>query len=128
MIESGNQAPFARRLGFELSAVGEGWAEFTGVTSDDLYNPNGSVHGGFAAALLDSAMGCAIHTMLKDGAGYTTIELKINYIRAMFADTGRVTARGDVIHVGRRTATADGRLTDERGRLIAHGSTTCLIL
>lgn len=97
-------------------------------TKPDFANPLGSVHGGIAATLLDSALGCAVHTTLPAGVGFTTLELKVNYIRTVAVDAGRLTAEGTTIHVGRRTATAEGRVTDERGKLIAHATTTCMIL
>ena len=92
------------------------------------YNPIGSVHGGWAATLLDSCVACAIHSTLPAGKGYTTLELKVNYVRALTEATGPVRAEGKVIHVGGRTATAEGRITDAHGKLYAHASTTCLIL
>jgi uncharacterized protein (TIGR00369 family) len=91
------------------------------------YNPIGSVHGGYAATLLDSAMGLAIHTMLPPGTGYTTLEFKINFIKGMTHDTGPVRSEGRTLSVGRRTATAEGRITDAKGRLLAHATTTCLV-
>ena len=91
------------------------------------YNPLGSVHGGIAATLLDSVMGCCIHTTLKAGTGYTTVEIKVNYIRAMTDKTGQVRAEGKVINVGARIATSEGRLVDAAGKLLAHGTTTCLV-
>lgn len=91
------------------------------------YNPIGSVHGGYAATLLDSVMGLAIHTMLPAGAGYTTLEFKVSFIKGMTSDTGRVRSEGRTLHVGRRSATAEGRITDAKGRLLAHATTTCLI-
>ena len=93
----------------------------------DHYNPLGSVHGGIAATLLDSVMGCCIHTTLKAGTGYTTVEIKVNYIRAMTDKTGQVRAEGKVINVGARIATSEGRLVDAAGKLLAHGTTTCLV-
>ena len=93
----------------------------------DHYNPLGSVHGGIAATLLDSVMGCCIHTTLKAGIGYTTVEIKVNYVRAMTDKTGPVRAEGKVINVGSRIATSEGRLVDAAGKLLAHGTTTCLI-
>jgi uncharacterized protein (TIGR00369 family) len=91
------------------------------------YNPIGSVHGGYAATLLDSAMGLAIHTMLPPGTGYTTLEFKISFIKGMTHDTGPVRSEGRTLSVGRRTATAEGRITDAKGRLLAHATTTCLV-
>jgi len=91
------------------------------------YNPIGSVHGSYAAALLDSAMGMAVHSMLPAGTGYTTLEFKISFIRGMAEDTGPVRSEGRTLRVGRRAATAEGRITDSKGRLLAHATTTCLV-
>ena len=91
------------------------------------YNPIGSVHGGYAATLLDSAMGLAVHTMLPPGTGYTTLEFKISFIRGMTQDTGAVRTEGKTLNVGRRAATAEARITDAKGRLLAHATTTCLV-
>jgi uncharacterized protein (TIGR00369 family) len=91
------------------------------------YNPIGSVHGGYAAILLDSAMGLAIHSMLPAGTGYTTLEFKISFIRGMSANTGTIRAEGRTLNVGRRAATAEARITDASGRLLAHATTTCLV-
>jgi uncharacterized protein (TIGR00369 family) len=91
------------------------------------YNPIGSVHGGYAATLLDSAMGLAVHTALPAGTGYTTLEFKISFIRGMTKDTGPVRTEGRTMNVGRRAATAEARITDSKGRLLAHATTTCLV-
>jgi uncharacterized protein (TIGR00369 family) len=91
------------------------------------YNPIGSVHGGYAATLLDSAMGLAVHSMLPAGTGYTTLEFKLSFIRGMTKDSGTVRSEGRTLHVGRRTATAEARITDSTGRLLAHATTTCLV-
>src|ERR1700682_4113709 len=91
------------------------------------YNPIGSVHGGYAATLLDSAMGLAVHTMLPAGTGYTTLEFKVSFIKGMTEDTGLVRTEGRTLNVGRRAATAEARITDTKGRLLAHATTTCLI-
>jgi uncharacterized protein (TIGR00369 family) len=91
------------------------------------YNPIGSVHGGYAATLLDSAMGLAVHTALPAGTGYTTLEFKISFIRGMTEDTGVVRTEGRTMNVGRRAATAEARITDAKGRLLAHATTTCLV-
>lgn len=91
------------------------------------YNPIGSVHGGVALTLLDSAMGCAVHTLLDAGVGYTTLEVKTNFVRPITADTGPIRCEGTVIHSGSRIATAEGKLTDAAGKLLAHGTTTCMI-
>jgi uncharacterized protein (TIGR00369 family) len=121
-------APIAELMGFEPVEAEEGRVVFVSVPRLDHYNPIGSVHGGFAATLLDSAMGCAVHTMLPEGTGYTTLELKVNFVRPIAADTGRVLCEGKVIHSGRRVATAEGSLIAEQsGKLLAHGTTTCLI-
>jgi uncharacterized protein (TIGR00369 family) len=121
--------PIARLLGFSLVEVERGRAVFALEPAEWMYNPIGSVHGGVAATLLDSCMGCAVHTTLPPGAAYTTTDLQVRYLRAMGADTGRVLAEGTVVHAGGRTATAEGRLFAERdGKLIAHGSTGCVIL
>ncbi|MCG6206987.1 PaaI family thioesterase [Rhodopseudomonas sp. HC1] len=91
------------------------------------YNPIGSVHGGYAATLLDSAMGLAVQSMLKPGQGYTTLEFKISFIRGMSQDSGVVRTEGRTLNVGRRAATAEARITDSSGRLLAHATTTCLV-
>jgi uncharacterized protein (TIGR00369 family) len=120
-------APLCVRLGFRLSEVGDGYVVFTGTPDGDYNNPAGVIHGGWTAAVLDSALGCAVQTQLEAGVAYSTIELKVNYVRAMTAATGEVFCRGEVIHVGRRTATSHARLVDGEGRLYAHGSCTCMI-
>ncbi|MBB5048398.1 uncharacterized protein (TIGR00369 family) [Rhodopseudomonas rhenobacensis] len=91
------------------------------------YNPIGSVHGGYAATLLDSAMGLAVHSMLPPGQGYTTLEFKVSFIKGMTKDSGAVKTEGRTLNVGRRTATAEARITDAQGRLLAHATTTCLV-
>ena len=120
--------PLAALLNFNLVELGEGYAVFAVDPAEYHYNPIGMVHGGLAATLLDSAMGCAIHSTLPAGAGYTTLEIKVNFIRAMSAETGRVRCEAKIVHVGARTATAEGRVVDNSGKLYAHGTTTCLIL
>jgi uncharacterized protein (TIGR00369 family) len=119
--------PLAKVLGFWIDEVEAGRVVFAYEPVIDHYNPIGSVHGGIAATLLDSVMGCSVHTQLKAGIGYTTVEIKINYVRAMTDKTGRVRAEGNVINLGSRIATAEGRLTDAAGKLLAHGTTTCLL-
>lgn len=121
-------APLARVLGFVLAEVESGRAVFEIEPMEFHYNPIGSVHGGVACTLLDSAMGCAVHTTLPAGTGYTTAELKVNLVRAITTATGLLRAEGKVIHRGGRIATAEGHLRDREGRLYAHGTTTCLIL
>jgi uncharacterized protein (TIGR00369 family) len=120
--------PIAALLGFELVEVEEGRAVFAVTPEEFHYNPIGVVHGGLAATLLDSAMGCAVHTTLPAGTGYTTLEVKVNFARAITRDTGRVVCDASLIHRGRTVATAEGRVTAERtGKLLAHGTTTCLL-
>jgi uncharacterized protein (TIGR00369 family) len=119
--------PLSKVLGFRIVEIEAGRAVFAYEPVFDHYNPLGSVHGGIAATLLDSVMGCCIHTMLKAGTGYTTVEIKVNYVRAMTDKTGPVRAEGKVITVGTRIATSEGRLTDASGKLLAHGTTTCLV-
>ena len=119
--------PIGKTLGFRISEVELGRVVFDYTPVFDHYNPIGTVHGGIAATLLDSVMGCCIHTMLKAGVGYTTVELKVNYVRAMTDKTGPVRAEGKVINVGSRIGTSEGRLYDANGKLLAHGTTTCLI-
>jgi uncharacterized protein (TIGR00369 family) len=121
--------PIARLLDFAGIEVEEGRAVFAMEPAEWMYNPIGSVHGGVAATLLDSCMGCAVHTTLEAGIGYTTTDLQVRYIRGMSHATGRVLAEGRVVHRGRRTATAEGRLFVESDEtLIAHGTTGCVIL
>ena len=121
--------PIARLLDFTIVEVQEGRAVFAMEPAEWMYNPIGSVHGGIAATILDSCMGCAVHTTLEAGVGYTTGDLQVRYIRAMGDTTGRVLAEGRVIHRGRRTATAEGRLFVESDEtLIAHATTGCIIL
>ena len=106
----------------------EGRVVFEAEPQEYHYNPIGSVHGGFAATMLDTAMGCAIHTLLPARTGYTTLEIKINYVRPLTGQTGRVFCEGKAVHVGGKIATAEGKITDRDGKLYAHGTTTCLIL
>ena len=119
--------PIARTLGFTLAEISEGRALFRGMPAFDHYNPIGSVHGGWAATLLDSCMACAVQTTLPKGSGYTTLEIKVNFVRAVTEASGPVEAEGKVIQSGRRVGVSEGRLTDCKGRLLAHGTTTCLI-
>jgi uncharacterized protein (TIGR00369 family) len=119
--------PIMHALDFTLDRVEHGVAVFSGDAKYDHYNPIGTVHGGWIATLLDSCMGCAMHTTLKPGQGYTSLEIKVNFVRAVLDKTGRVTAEGRVIYAGSRTGTAEGKLTDATGKLLAHATTTCLI-
>lgn len=120
--------PIATLMGFRGVEAELGRALFEMEPGPQHYNPIGSVHGGVALTLLDSAMGCAIHTTLEQGVRYTTLEVKTNFVRPISADTGLISCEGRVIHPGPRVATAEGRLTDSAGKLLAHGTTTCLII
>jgi uncharacterized protein (TIGR00369 family) len=120
--------PIAALLGFDIVEVENGRAVFAVTPQEFHYNPIGVVHGGLAATLLDSAMGCAVHTTLPAGTGYTTLEVKVNFARAITRETGRVLCEASLIHRGRTVATAEGRVTAEQtGKLLAHGTTTCLL-
>ena len=120
--------PMGETLDFIPIRMEHGVAVFQGRPQRRHYNPLGTVHGGWFATLLDSAVGCAIHTMLPAGKGYTTLELKVNMVRALSSDVPLVRAEGKVIHVGRQVATAEGRIVGPDGKLYAHATTTCLIL
>jgi uncharacterized protein (TIGR00369 family) len=119
--------PIANLMGFDIEEVGEGRVVFGVEPQEYHYNPIGMVHGGLAATLLDSAMGCAVHSLLPEGRAYTTLELKVNFVRPLKHDTGRVQAIGKVIHLGGKVATAEGTLIDRAGKLYAHATTTCLL-
>lgn len=127
MIDRNIVAPMAKTLGFRLCEVGDGFARFEGRLTADHFNPAGVAHGGYAAAILDSALGCAVQTKLPKGTPYGTVELKINYIRPILPECGLLVATATTIHVGRRMGTSEGRLVDQTGKLLAHGSTTCMI-
>jgi len=115
------------KLGFRLAEVEKGRVVFEATPTEDSYNPLGAVHGGYMATLLDSALGCAIHSSLKPRLGYTTLELKVNYLRAMSAATGPIKAEGRVVQTGRRAAFAEGEIKDANGRVYATATTTCLV-
>ncbi|HEV2650768.1 MAG TPA: PaaI family thioesterase [Rhizomicrobium sp.] len=117
----------AQLMGVKPILAEEGHVVFEGNPTKDVYNPIGTVHGGYAATLLDSAMGCAVHTRIKAGQGYTTLELKIAYHRALTDQSGPVRAEGRVISFGRRAAFAEGQLFDKDGKLCASATTTCLV-
>ena len=114
-------------LDYHLVQVDRGRAVFQGVPQRMHYNPLGSVHGGWYATLLDSALGCAVHTVLEAGQGYTTAELGIHIVRAASERSGPLRAIGQVVYAGRQLATAEARIVDAAGKLYAHGSTTCLV-
>ena len=119
--------PITETLGFNLAEVAPGRAVFRGTPEFRHLSPIGTVHAGFAATLLDSAVACAVHTTLAKGETYTTLELKLNLVRPLTEKTGPVDAEGRVVHRGRTIATAEGYLKDASGKLYAHASTTCII-
>jgi uncharacterized protein (TIGR00369 family) len=120
--------PFAGVTDIWLSEVGEGRAVFEALPSSRFYNPLGTVHGGWVSTLLDSAMGCAVHSTIKAGQAYTTVDMSVTFVRPVFERTGKLKCEGKVVHAGNRIVTAEGRVWDETGRLIAHGSETCLVM
>ena len=120
-------APIARTLDFMLIEVAEGRAVFQGTPGAAHFNPMGTIHGGWYATLLDSALGCAVHTLMPVGRAYTTAELSVNLVRAIGPKVQRVRAEGKVVHCGRQLATAEGRLYGPDGTLYAHATTTCLV-
>lgn len=120
-------APIGSHLGMGFESITVGDVVFTGEPDVSHYNPIGVVHGGFAATLLDSVCGCAVHTTLPAGSAYTSLEIKVNFIKAITADTGTITAHGWVTKAGRKAAFAEGDLRDAQGNLYATASSTCLI-
>jgi uncharacterized protein (TIGR00369 family) len=121
------QPPIAKTLGFQLVHVEHGFAIFEGEPQEWHYNPIGVVHGGLAATLLDSALGCCVHTSLPQGVAYTTTQLNVNLVRAITKDTGTIRCEGRVLHGGKQLATAEASIKDMSGKLYAHGTTTCLV-
>ena len=119
--------PMASLMDIQLVEATNGRAVFRGTPQEFHYNPLGTVHGGYGATLLDSAMGCAVHTTLDAGDTYTTLEFKINFLRALTMETGEVQGIGVVVHAGRTTAIAEGKIVDEGGKLYAFATTTCQI-
>jgi uncharacterized protein (TIGR00369 family) len=117
----------AQTLGYDVSEAESGRVVVTAQPNDRHLNPAGTVHGGFAATLLDSCMGLAVQSTLERGAGSTTLEFKISLVRPITPETGTIRAEGVVLTCGRRVGTAEGRITDSQGRLLAHGTTTCMI-
>ena len=128
LIDRGIRVPIGFTLGFRLVEVGDGLAVFEAEAGPWAYNPIGSVHGGWYAAVLDAPLGCALHTLLPAGVGYATLEMKVNLVRPVQPDTGVLRATGRVVHRGRRTALTEARMEDAAGRLYAHATSTCLIL
>jgi len=118
----------ATTLGFHLAEIEDGRAVFEGEPSDRIMNPIGMVHGGFALTLIDSCTGCAAHSTLPAHVGYTTVETKVNFTRAIMPDTGLLRAEGVVVARGRTIITAEGKITDAKGKLYAHGTSTLLVL
>jgi uncharacterized protein (TIGR00369 family) len=119
--------PISEACDLWLVEVAEGRVVFEAKPSARFYNPMGTMHGGWISAVLDSAMGCAVHSMLKAGQAYTTVELKLNFVRPLLEEAGIVRCEGKIVHAGNRLATSEGRLTDAAGKLIAHGSETCMV-
>lgn len=117
----------ARAIGYDIVEVSQGRAVVTANSSDEHLNPEGTVHGGVAATLLDTCMGLAVKSMLEQGYASTTLEFKISFLRPVTKEIGLLRAEGSVLSCGRRIGAAEGRLTDSRGRLLAHGTTTCMI-
>jgi uncharacterized protein (TIGR00369 family) len=120
--------PMAKTLDFALIEVGDGSAAFEGEPGDAFLNPMGAMHGGWALTLIDSATGCAGMSLLPPGGRYTTIETKVNFSRPILRDTGRVRAEARVVSRGRRILSAEARVTDARGRVLAHGTSTLMVL
>lgn len=119
--------PYARTNGLSIASVEEGRVVFKGTPTDDFLNPLGGVHGGWTCGILDSAMACAIHTLLKPGQGYTTLELKVHLVRGILPAAGELTCEGRIVHRGGTVATSEGFLRDAAGKLYAHGTESCLI-
>ncbi len=120
--------PMAELLRFRLTGVGDGKVEFTCTPDESMYNPLGAVHGGVVCALIDSVIGCAVHTTLEAGVSYTSIDLQVSYLRSVAAASGPLVATGRVTKPGRRVAFAAGEVRDGQGRLVASGSGSCLII
>ena len=127
-FESGPTVGVAELLGMRPVEVEHGTVTFVCDASERFGNPMGTVHGGIIATLLDSALGCAVQTVLPDGSAYTTLGLEVKYLRPVPVDAGELRATGTIVHAGRRQATAEARLTDAAGRLLATATTTCLVL
>ncbi|MFI9155271.1 PaaI family thioesterase [Streptomyces sp. NPDC053367] len=119
--------PIAATLGFTLDEVEHGRAVFSLIPGEEHYNPIGSVHGGVYATLLDSAAGCAVQSVLPAGVGYTSLDLNVKFLRRMTVDTGPVRAIGKVVNSSRQTALAEATLLDEKDRLLAHATSSCLL-
>jgi uncharacterized protein (TIGR00369 family) len=120
--------PISETLDIKAHKVAKGYICFKLTPAEYHYNPIGTVHGGVISTLVDSAMGCAVHTVLPKGSGYTTLELKVNFLKPLKSTTGEVLCEGKTIHVGGRVATAEARVVDSAGNLYAHATTTCLLM
>lgn len=120
--------PLLKALDLQAVSFEKGVAVFSFIPQEFHYNPIGSVHGGVITAILDSAMGCSLQSLLPAGTGYTTLDLKINFLKAITLKSGQLTATGKIIHAGSRTALVEAQLTDETGKVYAHGLSTCMIL
>jgi len=120
-------APIAALVGLSIAEVAQGRVVMRLTPAEYHYNPIGTMHGGILATLLDSVMGCAVHSTLPKGRGYTSLEIKVNYVRAVTSESGELSAEGIVVHGGRRSAVAEGKVVDAKGRLCATASTTCLV-
>ncbi|MEE1657330.1 PaaI family thioesterase [Microvirga sp. CF3062] len=128
MLEGRHPAPpFSRSTNVYMTQVDEGRVIFEGEPTEAFFNPLGTIHGGWTSAILDSAMACAVHTTLAAGQGYTTVEMKLNFVRPILPNMGKVTCEGTLIHRGGTLATSEGKLFDAKGRLLAHGTETCMI-
>ena len=119
---------FSQATKIWLTEASAGRVTFKGLASEDYLNPLGTVHGGWISAILDSAMACAVHSLIKSGQTYTTTSMTIYFVRPLMADAGELTCEGVAVHAGRSLATSEGKLLDARGRLIAHGSESCMIM
>lgn len=128
IMASGMSAGIGTTMDFRLTVIEDGFVVFEGTPGLHVYNPIGMVHGGYAATLLDSACGCAVHTKLNAAQAYTTLELKVSYLKAMTANTGPVRAEGKVIQMGRRAAFSEGRLVDAAGTLYATATSSLLVM
>lgn len=122
------RVPAGATTGIVPVAVGDGWAEFAMEPAEWHHNPMGSVHGGLLATLADTALGCAVHTKLPAGVGYTSLDLTIKFTRAARTESGKLTCRGEVVSIGRRAATAEARIVDAHDRVVAHAVGTCLLI
>ncbi|NJM30539.1 MAG: PaaI family thioesterase [Rhizobiales bacterium] len=127
LIAEWKQSPMAEALNMRLIAADQGTATFEAFPSAQFYNPQRRMHGGYVATLLDSALGCAVQTVLPADEGYGTVELKVNFVRKLTAETGRILCKATVLHAGSRMQTAEGKVMDEAGKLYAHGSGTFLV-